>query len=151
MIAPSAPVGPASAPDDSVRKPERCEPILAPISIGELVDRITILELKTQHLRGEALGNVQRELAALNRTLEGLDRTIDPALLAALREVNGELWRIEDAIREQERRQDFGEAFIALARSVYRQNDRRAALKRQLNLRCGSAFLEEKSYQDYGA
>ncbi|MCP9916529.1 DUF6165 family protein [Cyanobium sp. ATX 6F1] len=123
--------------------------ITIPVSIGELIDKITILEIKAERLGGAGKTNVERELALLNATLAASGLAIDPALLGALKAVNLELWRIEDEIREQERRQDFGDAFIALARAVYVTNDRRAALKRQLNERHGSALIEEKSYRPY--
>ncbi|MET0274162.1 MAG: DUF6165 family protein [Phenylobacterium sp.] len=123
----------------------------APVSWGELVDKITILEIKGQRLTTEvALANVGRELAAL-RALEG-QLAGEPrvaALKAALAEVNAALWDIEDAIREKEAAADFGAEFVALARSVYRQNDRRAALKRQINAATGSDLVEEKSYADW--
>ena len=125
------------------------EQLLAPVSLGELIDKITILQIKAQHLHGTALQNVRKELAALQRSFQQLNLSIDPALITQLKQVNQELWRIEDAIRDQERQQDFGPAFIALARSVYQQNDRRAAIKKEINTRCGSAYVEEKSYHDY--
>ena len=124
-------------------------PILAPVSLGELVDKITILQIKEEHLRGDALANVRQELSALRLTLSGLKLAIDPELVDALRQTNERLWRIEDGIREQERRQDFGEGFVELARSVYRENDRRSALKRRINTTYGSALIEEKSSAAY--
>ena len=127
------------------------EPILAPVSLGELIDKITILEIKAERLQGPALVNVGRELAGLREICERHQLTIDQDLIDQLRQTNGQLWEIEDAIREQERRQDFGEAFVALARAVYHQNDRRAALKRRINTATGSALIEEKSYTDYGS
>lgn len=139
MLAPGA-IG-MGAPDPAL--------ITIPVSIGELIDKITILEIKAERLGGAGKTNVERELALLNATLAASGLAIDPALLGALKAVNLELWRIEDEIREQERRQDFGDAFIALARAVYVTNDRRAALKRQLNERHGSALIEEKSYRPY--
>jgi len=123
--------------------------ILAPISLGELVDKITILEIKSQHLQGAALDNVRTELQALTTTLQDLNVSVDPRLIAELQAVNSTLWQIEEAIRNQERQQLFGDTFIQLARSVYKQNDQRAALKKQINIRYGSAFIEEKSYQAY--
>ncbi|MEB3276098.1 MAG: DUF6165 family protein [Cyanobacteriota bacterium] len=123
--------------------------ILAPISLGELIDKITILQIKSQHVQGEALANVRRELAALEARFGELDLRLDGELIEQLKAVNQELWQIEDAIREQERQQSFGERFIALARAVYQQNDRRAAIKKQINLRYGSALVEEKAYQAY--
>ena len=123
--------------------------IQAPISFGELIDKITILEIKTKHLQGNALENVQKELVALQGILDSLDLQIDPTLSQRLKEVNIDLWHIEDEIRKKERIDDFGESFISLARSVYKQNDRRAAIKKEINTAYGSALVEEKSYQDH--
>ena len=123
--------------------------ILAPISLGELIDKITILQIKTQHLQGNALVNVTKELDALETTLKNLQLNIDPTLIQRLKEVNQDLWEIEDDIRDQERQKSFGETFIHLARSVYQQNDLRAAIKKELNTTYGSAFVEEKSYKEY--
>jgi hypothetical protein len=121
---------------------------LVPAAWGEVIDKITILEIKNARIAGTAaLANVRRELAALNAVAASLDLT--DALAEAreqLRAVNIALWDIEDAIREHEQRQDFGESFIALARAVYQRNDERAALKRRINLLSGSALVEEKSY-----
>lgn len=122
------------------------------IAPGELVDKITILEIKAERLTDAVkLGNVRVELEALRRDH---DRALPPsselvALTAQLRAVNEELWRIEDDIRLCERRQDFGPLFIELARSVYRTNDRRADLKRRINTLLGSSLIEEKSYASY--
>jgi hypothetical protein len=123
--------------------------LLVPVSVGELIDKITILEIKQAHLRGEALAHVERELQLLQQVAEVAGLQPDPSLLQELRQVNRDLWEIEDAIRELERHADFGARFIALARSVYRTNDRRAELKRTLNTRYGSALVEEKSYAPY--
>lgn len=124
-------------------------PILAPISAGELVDKITILEVKAERIAPEKRLNVLRELTLLReigaRELPpGLD-----ALTAELRAVNAALWDVEDGKRDHERRGDFGPSFIALARRVYRDNDRRAALKRAINDAVGSDIVEEKSYAAY--
>jgi hypothetical protein len=119
------------------------------VSLGELVDKITILDIKNEKLQGYALANVQRERQALRRTLDALPLEVEPALVEELRATNASLWSVEDALREHERRQDFGEAFVELARSVYRLNDRRAALKKRINLLAGSALIEEKSYAAY--
>jgi len=123
--------------------------ISIPVSLGELVDKITILQIKSRHLQGDALGHVQRELQLLEAALAATGVALDPALEAQLLEVNGQLWEIEDAIREQERQRRFEQAFIELARSVYRTNDRRADLKRQINQRYGSTLIEQKSYSAY--
>lgn len=125
-------------------------PILAPISLGELIDKITILELKQQHLQAApALRNVARELQALQTLLSGLELDLDPELVAWLKAANAELWRIEDAIRLKESQHDFGPGFIELARAVYLTNDRRSAIKKEINSRYGSQIVEEKAYQDY--
>ncbi|MGA0606957.1 DUF6165 family protein [Phenylobacterium sp. VNQ135] len=125
----------------------------APVSWGELIDKITILEIKTERLTAPAaLANVQRELAAL-RAVEA-QLAPDPELArlkAELVRVNGALWDIEDHIREREAAQDFGGEFVKLARSVYITNDRRAALKREINRVTESELVEEKGYADYGA
>jgi len=123
--------------------------ILAPISLGELIDKITILQIKSLRFSGLSQDNVNIELQALKTTLEALDFRIDPELVQQLKDVNLQLWNIEDEIRDKDRQNDFGESFISLARSVYQQNDRRAAIKKQINLHYGSAFVEEKSYKDY--
>jgi hypothetical protein len=126
--------------------------ILAPISVGELIDKITILRIKRERIAAPAArANVERELDHL---LEIRARSaVDHAELAALEEqllqVNGRLWEIEDEIRGLERDHDFGNNFIELARSVYRLNDQRSRLKRQINEVTGSAIVEEKSYRTY--
>jgi hypothetical protein len=123
--------------------------ILAPISAGELIDKITILRIKTARLsRPEQLANVARELAALDALA---DAHLPPSaelsrLTEELRAVNDGLWDVEDAKRAHERRGDFGPEFIALARRVYMDNDRRAAIKRAINQLVGSAIVEEKSH-----
>jgi hypothetical protein len=125
----------------------------APISWGELFDKLTILELKAERITASAaLANVRHELAAL-QAIEL--QTAAPAGLSTLRaelaNVNLTLWEIEDGIREQEQAQDFGPKFVELARAVYRVNDERAAIKRRINLLLGSEIVEEKSYAGGGA
>ena len=120
-----------------------------PVSIGELVDKITILEIKLEQLQGDALEHVQRELGLLREVLAAAALVIDPQLWRELAAINRSLWRIEDDIRELERLGSFGDAFIALARSVYRSNDRRAQLKRLINEQHGSLIVEEKGYAPY--
>jgi len=126
--------------------------IRVPVSVGELVDKITILEIKCERISDASkLKNVRRELDAL-QAVRGHEVETSKALTRATRElrrVNEALWEIEDAIREQERRGDFGERFVELARSVYRQNDERARLKREIAQLTGSALTEEKSYAPY--
>ena len=128
---------------------QRSTSLSAPLSLGELIDKITILQIKTEHFTGAALKNVKKELRALQATLDGLDLQVDAHITQRLKVVNSNLWRIEDDIRNQERKKDFGEDFIQLARSVYQQNDRRAAIKKEINTTYGSDLVEEKSYQDY--
>jgi hypothetical protein len=123
--------------------------IRIPVSIGELVDKITILEIKLEHLQTEALQNVERELGLLRVVLTATGLTIDPELWNDLATINRSLWRIEDDIRELERRGRFDAEFIALARSVYRSNDHRAQLKRRINEVHGSLIVEEKAYAPY--
>ena len=125
--------------------------IEAPVSWGELIDKITILQIKSERIEDAAKRrNVDTELALLEAR-----RATAPAggeverLTAELKAVNTELWVIEDDIRDCERAQDFGPSFIALARAVYHTNDKRAALKRALNEALGSAIVEEKSYKPY--
>lgn len=123
-----------------------------PASAGEVIDKLTILEIKLERIADAAKrANVAREAEALSAAWRGAvaDEAPVAELVAGLREVNGRLWDIEDELREHERRGDFGEAFVRLARSVYHTNDRRAALKREINLRLGSALVEEKSYAAY--
>ena len=126
--------------------------IMAPISAGELVDKITILRVKAQRIGDAAkAANVRKELAMLEAIADGaLPETPELVRLTAeLAQVNAALWDIEDAKRDCERRQDFGERFVGLARSVYVENDRRAAIKRAINEAVGSEIVEEKSYRAY--
>lgn len=127
-------------------------PLLVEISAGELIDKITILDIKLQRIAdAEKLAHVRDEYERLRAILtKGIAASAELSRLSdALKSVNMELWQIEDAIREKERAQDFGAEFIALARSVYRTNDHRAALKREINALLGSAIVEEKSYAPY--
>ena len=126
--------------------------ILVPVSFGELLDKIAILEIKSERMRDAAkLVNVRRELDALNATWAAAPAAkIDIAeLRAALKAVNERLWVIEDDIRLKEKAQAFDAEFIRLARAVYFENDERARIKRDINLKLGSAYVEEKSYEDY--
>ena len=127
--------------------------ILVPISPGELLDKITILRIKTARILDAAkLANVRLELDLLERTWRdsrgAADVTRDER---ALQEVNERLWDIEDRIREKEARQTFDREFIELARAVYHSNDERAAIKKRINTALGSRLVEEKSYQPYRA
>jgi hypothetical protein len=119
---------------------------LIPVSIGELVDKLTILALKQRHLAGEALAHVNREHALLQEVYVPLAAQVPPHLHRELQQVNADLWEVEDEIRASDRRGDFGDAFVALARRVYQLNDRRAAIKRAINLASGSGLVEQKSY-----
>jgi len=125
--------------------------VLVEVSPGELIDKITILEIKLARLSDAgALGNVRREYDSLERERARLPGSPELGRLTAeLKAVNEALWTIEDDIRDCERAKDFGAKFVELARSVYRSNDRRAALKREINVLLGSSIIEEKSYAEY--
>ena len=128
---------------------------LIPVSVGELIDKITILQIKQQQLRQpEQRHNVEQELNQLETVLAALPLAVEAEALASLtaklREVNEQLWQIEDAIRLEERLRRFDQPFITLARSVYQRNDERAAIKRSINTLVGSSLIEEKSYEPYG-
>ena len=126
--------------------------ILAPVSFGELLDKIAILQIKSERMSDEAkLANVRNELSALEQTWMGHPAAgKDIARLRAdLKAVNERLWVIEDEIRGKESAQAFDAEFIRLARAVYFENDERARLKKEINLALGSAYVEEKSYADY--
>jgi hypothetical protein len=121
----------------------------APIAIGELIDKITILEIKVARFSDPTkTRNAQAELDLLvQRRERAVPQTAALAALAAeLRMVNERIWELEDAIRDCERRADFGPDFIAAARRIYSTNDQRAAVKRRINLEFNSAIIEEKSY-----
>jgi hypothetical protein len=126
--------------------------LMIPISPGELLDKITILRIKSARLRDQAkLANVKYELTLLEQTWRG-SLPNDPAVAAdeaQLQQVNAQLWDIEDRIREHEAQQRFDAAFIELARAVYIRNDERAAIKHRINRKLNSAIVEEKSYQPY--
>ena len=122
------------------------------ISIGEFLDKLTILRIKSQRI-GDSLKlhNIHHELSVLERTWNEYRK---PGLILEkdiqqLQSINEKLWDIEDQIREKEAQQQFDNEFIELARSVYRTNDERARIKKQINLKSGSQLLEEKSYSDY--
>jgi len=122
-----------------------------PTSWGELIDKITILEIKVERLESESSrANAGRELGLL-REIAGpmLARGQIAGLIERLKTLNQALWEIEDQIREHERAGTFDAAFIQLARSVYKTNDERGAVKRELNLALGSGLIEEKSYKPY--
>jgi len=126
--------------------------IQVPVSPGEVLDKITILEIKSERISDPAkLVNVARELELLKgtwlQTVEQ-DETVG-RIHAELKTINEALWEIEDDIRDKERAREFDQRFIELARSVYVTNDQRADAKKELNIYLGSEIVEEKSYQDY--
>jgi hypothetical protein len=126
--------------------------IRVPISPGELLDKITILRIKSARMNDpDKLANVRRELQALEETwgLTDYARVDIKADVNALLQVNERLWVIEDDIRDKERAQAFDADFIRLARAVYVENDERAAIKRRINSKLGSSIVEEKSYAEY--
>ena len=128
--------------------------ILVPVSFGELLDKIAILQIKSERMIDpDKLANVRNELDALNATWGAHPAAQQDiaALRAELKAVNERLWVIEDDIRLKERAQAFDADFVRLARSVYFENDTRARVKKDINLALGSAYVEEKSYQDYGS
>ncbi len=128
--------------------------LLVPVSFGELLDKIAILQIKSERMSDPAkLANVRSELSALENIwmahpAAGGDIVAQRALLKA---VNERLWVIEDDIRIKEKARQFDDAFVQLARSVYFENDARARIKKDINLALGSAYVEEKSYQDYAS
>lgn len=122
------------------------------VSAGELLDKISILEIKADRISESAkLANIRRELGLYRATArDGIVMSEElSALSRELKAANEVLWDIEDAIRDCEARSDFGDRFVELARNVYRTNDRRAEIKRRINLLCGSSIIEEKSYTPY--
>ena len=126
--------------------------IHVPISPGELLDKITILQIKSERISDPAkVANVRTELDLLqkvwNEAVEADDEIA--ALTAQLKAINEKLWEIEDDIRDEERNKRFGDRFIELARAVYVTNDERANAKKKVNLHLNSTIVEEKSYQDY--
>ena len=128
------------------------ENIHVPVSPGEVLDKITILEIKSERMSDpEKVANVRVELALLQETWSQAvaEDDVIRELHAQLKEINEGLWEIEDDIRDKERVKEFDARFIELARSVYFTNDRRSEVKKKLNLHLGSQIIEEKSYQDY--
>ena len=121
------------------------------VSIGELVDKVTILAIKIDKIRSpDKLVHIHKERELLTRALAATGITSDHPQYQALKTVNRELWEIEDRIRLKEARQEFDGEFIQLARSVYFTNDRRASIKKAINLAHGSELMEEKQYVEYG-
>ena len=122
--------------------------ILAPVSIGELIDKITILQIKEKHMDGTKLKNIQKELNYLTQVIKDNQINIKDEYIDNLREINSDLWKIEDQIRALESKKNFSNQFIELARSVYLMNDKRAAAKKKLNIQYGSDLIEEKLYSN---
>ena len=121
------------------------------VSIGEVVDKYTILLIKAINIKDPVkLENVNKELNYLVEVLKkDYPLITDGALAKALLEINKELWKVEDDLRDLERAKDFSKEFVTLARNVYKLNDKRADIKKEINMKYGSDFVEEKSYQPY--
>jgi predicted nucleic acid-binding Zn-ribbon protein len=123
--------------------------ILAPVSVGEVLDKISILQIKAERISDESkLRNIENELRALNavvRASVSINHTVE-SLLIELKAINLAIWCVEDDLRAMEGRGEFGLAFVEAARSVYKNNDKRSALKREINHLTGSKLVEEKSY-----
>ena len=123
--------------------------IHVPVSLGELIDKITILEIKKKHMKGKQQQNVEKELESLKLVLKSKNLDININLVEKLKTINNNLWEIEDQIRLKESKQEFNQEFIELARSVYKQNDQRSYIKREINKQYNSDLIEEKSYKNY--
>jgi len=122
------------------------------LAYGELLDKITILQIKSERITDESkLSNVNKELGLLNDLWKSDNKSLVDISdeFTALKEINEKIWDIEDSIRDKERVKEFDDKFIELARSVYFSNDKRAEIKRAINLKLGSELIEEKSYSDY--
>lgn len=121
------------------------------VSIGEVVDKYTILMIKASKIQDPAkLENINKELTYIIGILKKEDPLMtDYPHTKALFEINKELWKVEDDLRDLERVKDFGKEFVILARNVYKLNDKRAHIKKEINIKFGSEFVEEKSYQSY--
>jgi len=123
--------------------------MLIEVSDGEIVDKLTIIEIKLENIKDETkLINIRKEYEVVNEAVKKIISKNDPLYLELLA-VNKELWVIEDDIRDCERAKDFSQKFIDLARAVYVTNDRRADVKKRINIQSGSNLIEEKSYQSY--
>ena len=119
-------------------------------SIGEVVDKLTILDIKLEKMTDQQkLKNIRKEHELLEKELSKIKITSDSAEFKNLREVNERLWEIEDKIRIKEAKKEFDEGFVKLARSVYFENDKRAEIKKEINLKYGSELVEEKEYVRY--
>ena len=120
------------------------------VSVGELVDKVTILEIKVEKINDRSkLENISKEYKLLKTALKGMSITTDSQDFKRLKQVNLRLWKIEDDIRLKEFQQEFDQEFIKLARAVYFENDSRAAIKQEINLKYNSELKEEKQYVDY--
>jgi predicted nuclease with TOPRIM domain len=119
------------------------------VSNGEIIDKLTVIQIKLERIKDEAkLKNLKKEYSVLKKAAEAVLGMKDP-LYKELYEINCELWDIEDHIRDLERKKDFGKDFIDTARSVYMKNDRRAKIKKEINIKTSSSLTEEKSYEKY--
>jgi predicted nucleic acid-binding Zn-ribbon protein len=119
------------------------------VSNGEIMDKLSIIQLKLERISDESkLQNLRKEFEVLKEASAAIMSTEDP-LYSELFRINSELWDIEDRIRDLERKKDFGEEFIKTARSVYFRNDERSEIKRKINIKTSSGFIEEKSYEKY--
>ncbi len=137
---------------DQQNQPNQIMELSIPISPGELIDKLTILDIKSERIsEADKLANVQHEQRLLEGIWResGLETESIRSLRGELKAINEQLWEIEDDIRICEKDRDFGDRFIELARAVYVTNDKRAAVKKCINVELGSAIVEEKSYQDY--
>lgn len=124
--------------------------VLVPVSVGELLDKVTILQIKCERIPDPAkLANIKKELSALMSTCEQHSINVAHPLVSDLKKINESLWVIEDDIRDKERAKEFDAKFIELARAVYVTNDQRFQVKSKINKEMGSAYAEEKSYQPY--
>ena len=123
--------------------------INVPISVGELIDKITILEIKKDKLKNLKLKNIVKELSFLRAVIEKNNIFIPDEIFFQLKSINLKLWDIEDKIRIKEKNKEFDKEFIELARSVYLNNDRRSETKKELNIIFNSEIIEEKSYEKY--
>ena len=119
------------------------------VSNGEIIDKLTIIQIKVERIKdNKKLVNLRKEFEELRNAATKILSSDDP-LYRALYDINCDLWEIEDHIRDLERRKDFGEDFIQTARSVYQKNDKRADIKRKINIKTSSGLIEEKSYEKY--
>ena len=124
--------------------------VFVPVSVGELLDKITILQIKSERISDSVkLVNIRKELNALLETCQKNSINVSHPLVKELKTINETLWVVEDDIRDKERAKSFDSQFIELARAVYVTNDRRFSVKAQINKEMGSAYAEEKSYQPY--